>query len=550
MQNLRSRMAWILSSIACAALVAGAQAPQPGKFRSDDPLMRDPDNLSIPQPLGRPLSKMIDLLQKTFLRPGGGERQAQNVNTLGEVPNSSWFTNRVSDRLMTIEELVTGPNRGQGPDMSEPWLITAAKTEGTTPGFTIQDALGDTYLLKFGPIRWPQMATSADVIGTKFFHAFGYNVPENYLVHWRPDYELDQDVEVTFQGQVEVLSDDYVEDILQSVPRRPDGTVQVLASKFLPGKPIGPFDFQETRKDDPNDLFPHEDRRELRGMRIFAAWLNHNDSDSVNTLDMYHTDEQEQTWVKHYLIDFGTVMGSGAVQPHARRVGNEYYIEFLPAFKSGATLGLLDRPWRRTKYQEYPAVGRFESSFFEPGDWKPDYPNPAFDKMTWQDALWATRTVARFSDEAVRAIVRTGLIDDPAAEDYLVSHLIERRDKIVRYYLSQINPVDQFGVSGSGPGGPRLDFVNLGLVAGMASECRYDYTWHKFDNQSGNLSPLGQTSSTTTTRLPVPIEEADFLVVRLASHCSGQPKWTSPVDVYLRNGENVSVVGVERADPD
>ena len=67
-------------------------------------------------------------------------------------------------------------------------------------------------------------------------------------------------------------------DLLRDVPFRSDGSVQVVASKFLSGKPIGPYDFQGTRSDDPNDIFPHQDRRELRALQIFAAWMNHNDS--------------------------------------------------------------------------------------------------------------------------------------------------------------------------------------------------------------------------------------------------------------------------------
>ncbi len=536
---------------ALSIVIAGMSALEAGKFKSDDPLSVDPDKLSIPQPTERPLSKTIDLFQKTFTQPGEGEGQAQNVNTLGEVPDSSWFTNRMSRRVMTIEELVRGPDRGVGPDLSRPWVIIGAKTEGVTPGFRIRDGRGDIYFIKFDPLYWPQMATSTEVIGTKFFHAFGYNVPENYLAYWRPVYETDPEAEVLWESGHEAgLSRAYVEDVLKSVPKRPDGTIQVLASKLLPGRPVGPFDFQGIRSDDPNDIFPHQDRRELRGLRLFAAWLNHNDSDSVNTLDMYETRGQTRSFVRHYLIDFGTVMGSGSTQPHARRVGNEYYIEFNPALKAAATLGIWDRPWRHLKYPDYKAVGRFESSYFQAQAWKPDYPNPAFDKMTLQDALWATRTVMRFSDEAIRAIVKTGKIDNPEAENYLVATLIERRDKIVRYYLTQINPLDGFTLSVAANGGSSLEFVNLGVEAGFGSQCRYQYAWHRFDNETGSLSALGVPDEASQPALSVPEDSAEFLMVKLSSFCPGQPLWRrSPVEVYLRNSGSPSVVGIDRTGP-
>ena len=515
------------------------------RFRPDDPILADADNLSIPEPTERPLSKTIDLFQKTFRRPVAGDVRAQNTNTVGEVPDSAWFTNRMSERVMSIEELVRGPNQGDGPDMSEAWTVIGAKTEGVTPGLRIRDGRGDVYFIKFNPLPWPQMATSAEIVGTKFFHAFGYYVPENYLVRWRPDYRLDPDAEVLWDsGHTDGLSRVYVEDLLEGVPLWPDGTTQVVASKALPGSPLGPFDFQDVRSDDPNDIFEHQDRRELRALQIFCAWMNHNDSDSVNTLDMYYTDPEGRSYVRHNLIDFGTIMGSGSVQPHARRVGNEYYIEFAPALKAAGTLGIWDRPWRHVEYNEYPSVGRFESAYFQPEAWKPDYPNPAFDKMTPQDALWATRTVMRFSDEAVRAIVGAGEYDDPEAADYVSQRLIERRDKIVRYYLSQINPLDGFQITSG-----RLDFVNLGLEAGLATGCQYEYQWHRFDNDAGALNPLGQPGSSSEMRVPLPSDSSPFLMVRLSSSCSDQPAWVSAVDVYVRNGNSPSVVGIERHDP-
>ena len=58
------------------------------------------------------------------------------------------------------------------------------------------------------------------------------------------------------------------------------------------------------RDDDPNDTVPHEHRRELRGLRVFAAWLNHTDMKEDNTLDMF-VEEGGRHFVKHHLVDFG-----------------------------------------------------------------------------------------------------------------------------------------------------------------------------------------------------------------------------------------------------
>lgn len=544
--RLRSRTKRRLLILSLTLLIPTSAAE---KFRTDDPLREDADRLSIPQPTNRPLSKTLDLLGKTFRKPRRGHVRAQNINSLGEVPDSSWFTNRISRRAMTIDELARGPDQGDGPDMSKPWLIVGAKTEGVTPGFRIRDARGNVYFIKFDPIRWPQMATSTEVVGTKFFHALGYHVPENYLVHWRPEYKLDPDATVIWESsQVTRLTKGYVKNVLRDVPRRADGSIQVIASKGLPGKPLGPFDFQGLRSDDPNDIVLHQDRRELRAYRIFTAWLNHNDSDAVNTLDMYVTDDNGDQYVKHHLIDFGTIMGSGATQPHARRVGNEYYIEVRPSLKAAATLGIWDRPWRHVKYKEFKSVGRFESEYFRPEKWKPDYPNPAFDKMQLQDALWATRSVMRFTDEGIRAIVETGRYDDPAAAENVAATLIERRDKIVRHYLAQINPLDGFELSAA-DGGRRLEFTNLGIEARLAEACRYEYQWHRFNNETEVATELGSVETSSQPVLPVPADGASFLMVRVSTLCGGYPAWKSSVAVYVRNGAVSSIVGVERETP-
>ena len=196
-----------------------------------------------------------------------------------------------------------------------------------------------------------------------------------------------------------------INNVLRRAARQPNGTYRVLASRFADGKPLGNFRYYGTRPDDPNDIVPHEHRRELRGARVFGAWLNHDDSRGVNSLDML-VQRQDRRYVKHYMFDFGSILGSGTVYEQRHRPGNEYILEWKPGWLTLATLGLYTRPWMHISYPDVPpAVGRFESDAFQPELWKPEYPNPAFDNMRPDDAFWAARIAARFSDEAIRAIV-------------------------------------------------------------------------------------------------------------------------------------------------
>src|SRR5678815_5465578 len=84
---------------------------------------------------------------------------------------------------------------------------------------------------------------------------------------------------------------DDIDSILENVARRPDGTYRVVAGRLLPGKILGNFRYEGTRPDDPNDVVPHERRRELRALRVFGAWTNLTDLKSKNTICLLYTSD-------------------------------------------------------------------------------------------------------------------------------------------------------------------------------------------------------------------------------------------------------------------
>ncbi|MEW5975035.1 MAG: hypothetical protein AB1898_04405 [Acidobacteriota bacterium] len=521
------------------------------KFRADDPIWQDEDDLDIPTPKRARVADYYDFLENTFFGPGDRTRpRALNINTLGEVPNSSWFTNRHGLHPMSIEDLARGPDCG-GPQAGT-WQVIRNKVGGITPGLRIVDSNGTVFQLKFDPLSNPEMATSAEVICTKFFYAIGYFVAEDYIVHFsRDQLKMSPTGEIEdLMGRVRPITEADIDEILSQAWKGPDGRYRAVASKFLPGKPVGEYRYYGSRSDDPNDIFPHEHRRELRGLRVFSAWLNHDDSRSVNTFDALVAENGRQ-FIRHYLFDFGSCLGSGSIFAQKPRAGNEYLWEPGPTFKSLFSLGLWLRPWIRVNYPDYPSIGNFEADFFQPEKWKPEYPNPAFLRMQDEDAFWAARIVMAFTDEQIRGIVKTGQLSHREAEEYLIQCLIKRRDKVGEFWLNQLNPLDRFEVKDG-----LLVFDNASVRLSRATPAeRYQVQWYQFDNLHEKAIPVGSSITVSQPSLVIPSEsllgpsfqDSRFAMAEIVSFSPDHPKWSRPLRVTLRERkETVEVVGVER----
>ncbi len=519
-------------------------APELGavKFHADDPLQKEPAPMNAPNIKPRKVSDYYDFFQNTFAKPGhpkkGSKRlPAQGVNTLGEVLDSAWHTNRHGQTPMTIQDLVRGTGGENQPDTSGPLTVVAAKTEGVMPGFTMKDARGRRYFVKFDPLTNPEMATSADAIGARFFYALGYNVPETYIFTFtREQLVIAPDATIKdARGKRRPMNDRDVTDLLLQVPRRRDGRYRAVASVFLPGS-VGEFRYHGTRSDDPNDIVPHENRRDLRGLRVFCAWLGHDDSRAINTLDILVRENGAQ-FIRHYLIDFGATLGSDSNWPNSPRSGNVYWFDWKTSAAQFFSLGLDVPRWARAKYPNLPAAGRFESAIFDPERWVPFYPNPAFDNCLPDDAFWASKQVMAFSDEEIRAIVKTGEYGDPAAERWVADCLIARRDKIGRAYFAKVLPLDRFSIRQD-----RLVFEDLAVNHKFSAARDYTVQWSRFNNQTEQKTPL---PGETTLTLPRQLQEASSGEY-FASDIFGGEKRKS-VTVYLRKkAGQVEVVGIDR----
>ena len=534
--------------IAAASVIAPAQTARP-LFYSDDPLPREPETQDASKVAEWDISLAYDLAYSYFVTPRrtSSNLRAGNINTIDEVPDSSWFTNRMGARPVSTAELIAGPNTGAAPDPST-WTVTREKSSGFAAGFTARDAGGDTWFVSFDAPSNPEGATGAILVATKIFWALGYNQVENFLTELRQEnVKVDPQATVRrYSGERTPMTRDDLQEVLDRARPRPDGAYRVAAGRALPGRLLGGFRYESTRPDDPNDLVDHQHRRELRALRVFGAWTNLTDMKAGNTLDTLIT-EGGRGIVKHYLQDVGSTFGIGANGPHDWIEGWEYVYDAAPARRRLLTLGFDLSPWQTANYDEVPAIGRFEGDAFDPATWKPRAPVRAYIEMRDDDAFWAARKVMAFSDEAIRTVVSTGGFTDPRASELLTNVLIKRRDAIGRTYLTRINPIVEPALDPSG----LLTFANAAVDQKLAAAPdRYVARWHRFDNPTRVSTPIGETSSTTTRiQAPanLPSQAGDYLRLEIRAEHAQHSSWNRPIDVYFkRAGAAWKLVGLFR----
>ena len=135
------------------------------KFFPDDPLEKEPTPMHTVDAERRGFSSLLEYFTATFTTPGErhpeiGVIPAGGVNTLGNVPDSLWFTNRHAKKRMTLAEL----ERSQdfpAPSMVTPRSVLTVKAHGERPGMLIRDSKNDYYLLRFDPRSHIELATGA-----------------------------------------------------------------------------------------------------------------------------------------------------------------------------------------------------------------------------------------------------------------------------------------------------------------------------------------------------------------------------------------------------
>ncbi len=558
------------------------------RFPNAAPRWEDFDRNHVQEEPAEYYSGMIaDAADKNFLRPIARlpylplSERAHNVNALDEVPNSSWFQNRIGFFDIEPKRIARGAC-GDTPslDPKTKWTIVAAKPNGAYPGFFIK-AGDDRYLLKFDSPIQPGRATSADVIGSKLYWAVGYNAPCNEIVYFERDI-LEIDPEATAEdkyGRKHPITQKDIDAVLKKAYRTKDGILRASASRFLPGRPLGPFKYDGLRRDDPNDHIRHEHRRELRANRLLSAWLHHHDAREQNTLDVWMEDQGKDAsrdFIVHYMIDFGDCLGSRwFFDPLSRRFGYSYFLSADHALVDTLTLGAYPRPWHDIEVNPDAEIfGYFNVKDFQPKQWIPEYPNPAFSEMRYDDALWMARILSRFSDQQIEAVVAEAKLDSEEANRYLVKTLLGRRDVILKEYFTQYAPLDKFRLVRRKKGSPTqsLCFEDLAIAGGVVEPRRTLYKarfygGRKLDEELGWLQfspdsdhphrsciqfPLGDTRPAELAGPNAPKDDPlRYGELKIWIHQEPGVRPTSAIHLYFYDEgpkDGFRLVGIERPD--
>jgi hypothetical protein len=530
-----------------------------------DPTKRDPRHVACaPETYISPLA--WDGVDNSVFRPLSGvfavdpPGEALNANSLDEVPDSAWFTSRLGARSMSLEEIGAGacsPSQILPDEASDgSWVIDEGKDNGSTPGFRVDVPGRGKFLFKADDEAKPERATAASVIGAAAYHAVGFFTSCEQIVYFRPAMlKLLPGLRSADNSGLERPFDEAaLQRVLKIATRRGD-RVRMQASAWLPGRLIGPFRYEGTRGDDPNDIIAHEDRRELRGGRLLAAWLDHFDAREQNSMDVWLADRDDEPdsspgYVRHYYLDMSDCLGSEwPWDGVSRRLGYSYLLDWADIGLDFISFGIPTRRWDRVKR----TLGREKFGYFNVDDfsaegWKNEYPNPAFSRMTERDGAWMARILARFTPAMVRTLAETGEFSDPGDTAFLTEVLKGRLRRILGRYLTRLSPLADVHVDG----GDRLCAVDLADESALRPGSEFHYSGVLFPSQPLPLTHSGSNICVTLPHVAGDGGSADAAPERYVSVAlrDGVAKGLLRAYLYdLGPVRGYQLAGVERTDP-
>jgi len=403
--------------------------------------------------LFRPLSESLGVVTS-------GE--SVDVNSLDEVPDSSWFTNRIGVHPMSLEEIELGactPNLlldgTRAADGS--WVIDKGKGDGSTDGFRVNIPGHGKYLFKADAADTPEHSSAAQTLGSKVYYAAGYYTTCEQVVYFRPSaLKLTPGLRWKHNfGDEEDFGPKELAKVLGHSPRQGE-FVRMQASAWLAGQNVGGFGYDGTRADDPNDVVRHENRRELRAKRVLNAWLDRFDDRRGNTLDVWiaarpGAPDASPGRIIHYQMDTSEALGSEwSWNEISRRLGYSYVFDWGEMAGDFALLGTRVNTWDTVKKRPGKELfAYYNVEDFVPDEWKDEYPIAAFSRMTERDGAWMARIVSRFTPDTVRVLAGTAHFTHHDDTAYLTEVLEGRLQKILVRYLTRLSPITDVRVEGT-----------------------------------------------------------------------------------------------------
>ncbi len=498
----------------------------------------------------------------------GGKEEAFDIDNFDEVPDSTWFTNRIGRFALSAKAMAQPFDPKMAPEATGPLTILSAMTLGKVPRLYVEDAVGRRYILTFDPPGFPGIATGGELIASLLLKEIGYNVAPSYVIELKAD-RLALGGHAVTRGKYAVerpLTQQDFQYILDRIQMGGRTSVRALATLAPVGEPLGPFSFSGTRYQDTNDRIPHQYRRVLRGYRIFSALINNTEIRDSGTLDTFVTTNSPKGYVRHNLFDLSTAFGNPweltedfGKSKSAKEQEEKTRDADLNYGVGGATAAMLTFGFYKPPAQAADCDDRFEgyaflpTCRFNPEKWNVQLPNEAFVDMTGRDAFWAARIIMRLSDETITKIVQLAAFPDKPLERYITAQLIERRNQIGLYWFAQLNPLDAFTLQQTDKG-MLLTFDDLAVHYGFTT---LEHRRYRFRLQTrmatAELTPWKDFVGTSVLIENAVIDALSterIVVLRLETFQEGH-RWPMPaIDLSIQKAEDetLRVVGIERND--
>ena len=203
-----------------------------------------------------------------------------------------------------------------------------------------------------------------------------------------------------------------------------------------------------------------------------------------------------------------------------------------------------EKPWE-IRWDEneqvitHPNLGYFDNRKFNPGKWKSNLFHVTFNYLTEADGYWAAKIISTFTDEDIKAVVRTGGLSDPEAERLLTKILIDRRDMIIHYWFNKVSPLENFEIQ-EGSSGLELQFDDWGVEKAGVTNRTYSYEAFTVNGKKKKLLTKGESQEPTLT---IPTASSEKVLVEVSTH-KGDKK-NRPVKVTFDPRAPFSILSIE-----